>query len=117
MLSQVLLAPPYVYAVLPAMFQAAMADRVKNCRAWMMLLGCAQSIIGTMLYSHLPESYKAGRYVGTFLAVGGCNANVGIILSWSQCSIRQQSKRGAWFQEERVRWRKKSTGNSPNLRK
>lgn len=94
-MSQILLAPPYVWAVLPAMGMAYGADRLKNCRAWMMLLGCAQSIIGTMLYSHLPESNKAGRYIGTFLAVGGCNANVGIILSWSQCSVRRQSKRGA----------------------
>jgi hypothetical protein len=76
------------------MVHAYCADRIPNCRAWMLLSGCAQSIIGTALYSQLPVSAKAGRYVGTFLAVGGANGNIGLILSWSQCSIRQQSKRG-----------------------
>lgn len=93
-LSQVLLAPPYVFAVLPALGMATVADRIPHSRAWMMLFGCAQSIIGTALYSQLPETNRAGRYIGTFLAVGGCNSNVGLILSWAQTSIRRQSKRG-----------------------
>lgn len=93
-MSQVLLAPPYVWAIVPAMGQAFVADKVKHCRAWMILCGCAQVIVGTCLYSQLPESAKAGRYIGTFLAVGGCNGNIGLIISWAQTSIRTQSKRG-----------------------
>ncbi len=93
-MSQVLLAPPYVWAVVPAMVHAYFADKFKNMRAWMMLSGCLQCILGTILYSQLPESMKAGRYAGTFLAVGAANGNVGLIISWSQCSIRNQSKRG-----------------------
>lgn len=76
------------------MVHAYIADRVPNCRAWMMISGCIQSIVGTALYSKLGASNVAGRYVGTFLAVGGANGNVGLILSWAQCSIRMQSKRG-----------------------
>lgn len=74
------------------MVQAYCADRIPNCRAWMMLSGCLQSIVGTVLYSKTTNT--AARYIGTFLAVGGANGNVGLILSWAQCSIRQQSKRG-----------------------
>ncbi|CAK9784065.1 unnamed protein product [Cutaneotrichosporon oleaginosum] len=93
-MSQVLLAPPYVWAVVPAMVHAYCADKFRNMRAWMMLSGCFQCILGTILYSQLPERMKAGRYAGTFLAVGAANGNVGLIISWSQCSIRNQSKRG-----------------------
>lgn len=93
-MSQVLLAPPYVWAVVPAMVHAYISDKFPNCRAWMMISGCCQSVLGTCLYSQLPASMKVGRYIGTFLAVGAANGNVGLILSWAQCSIRGQSKRG-----------------------
>ncbi|BEI81739.1 hypothetical protein CcaverHIS002_0208990 [Cutaneotrichosporon cavernicola] len=93
-MSQVLLAPPYVWAVVPALAHAYFADKYRNMRAWMILSGCLQSILGTILYSQLPEHLKAGRYAGTFLAVGAANGNVGLIISWAQCSIRNQSKRG-----------------------
>ncbi|BEJ12440.1 hypothetical protein CspHIS471_0209000 [Cutaneotrichosporon sp. HIS471] len=93
-MSQVLLAPPYVWAVVPALVHAYFADKYRNMRAWMILSGCLQSILGTILYSQLPDRLKAGRYAGTFLAVGAANGNVGLIISWAQCSIRKQSKRG-----------------------
>lgn len=93
-MSQVLLAPPYVWAIIPAVVQAKVSDRFKNCRSWMLVAGCTQFIVGTCMYSQLPASSKVARYVGTFLAVGGCNANASLSLSWAQCSIRTQSKRG-----------------------
>lgn len=93
-MSQILLAPPYVWAVVPAIAHAIVADKYKNMRSWMIISGVVQLIVGTLLYSQLPVSQKGARYFGTFLAVGGCNGNVGLILSWCQCSIRTQSKRG-----------------------
>lgn len=38
-------------------------------------------------------SQKGARYAGVFIAVGGGNANVGLLISWFQTSIRKQSKR------------------------
>lgn len=48
------------------------------------------------MYSQLPLSMKAGRYAGVFLAVGGCNANVPLVISWAQTAIRAQSKRAVY---------------------
>lgn len=93
-MSQVLLAPPYVWAVIPAVLHATIADKYKNMRAWMMMSGIAQVMLGTLLYSQLSTKHKGARYFGCFLAVSGCNGNVGLIISWCQCSIRTQSKRG-----------------------
>lgn len=45
------------------------------------------------MYSQLPLSQKAARYAGVFLAAGGCNGNVPLVISWAQTSIRAQSKR------------------------
>lgn len=46
------------------------------------------------MYAYIPEQYKAARYVGVFFATAGCTSNVPLIISWSQTSIRTQSKRG-----------------------
>lgn len=59
----------------------------------MIMFNTACAIAGTAMFSKLSMAHKAARYAGVFLAVGGANANVGLIISWSQTSIRQQSKR------------------------
>lgn len=50
-------------------------------------------IAGTAMYSRLPLSQKAARFAGIFLAVGGGNSNVPLIISWQHTGIRSQSKR------------------------
>lgn len=55
------------------------------------------------MYSQLDKNHRAARFAGIFLAVGGANcgsnltlltpANVPLIISWQQTSLRSHSKR------------------------
>lgn len=90
----VLGAPTQFYSLIPGFITAYIADKYRNMRAWMIVFNCLCLIAGTAMYSQLQTKQKAARFAGIFLAVGGCNANVALILSWAQCSIRSQSKRG-----------------------
>jgi len=92
--AQLLVAPPYVWAAIPALSTAYLADRVKNFRAGAITFNALCLIVGTCMYSQLDKTHKAARYAGIFLAIGGCNSNVPLIISWAQTSIRSQSKRG-----------------------
>ncbi|TXT05348.1 uncharacterized protein COLE_06668 [Cutaneotrichosporon oleaginosum] len=92
--AQLLVAPPYVWAAIPALSSAFLADNVRNCRSVAVAFNATCVIVGTAMYSQLPLSQKAARYAGVFIALGGCNSNVPLILSWAQTSIRSQSKRG-----------------------
>ncbi|KAL1411934.1 hypothetical protein Q8F55_002923 [Vanrija albida] len=93
-LSQLLMAPPYLWLIVPSFTSAWISDRVKNMRAIMIVANCLCVITGTLMYSQLPTSQKAARYVGVFLANGGVNTNVSLSIGWAQASIRAQSKRG-----------------------
>jgi dipeptide/tripeptide permease len=89
--AQLLYCPPYLYAPIPAITTALIADRFHQ-RALAITINCVLVIIGTCLYTQID---KLGvRYLGIFLAVGSANSNVPLIVSWSQTSIRSQSKRG-----------------------
>jgi nitrate/nitrite transporter NarK len=94
MQAQLLVAPPYVWAAIPALSTAFLADRVRNCRGVAVTINALCVIMGTAMYSQLPATQKAARYAGVFLALGGCNSNVPLVISWAQTSIRSQSKRG-----------------------
>jgi peptidoglycan/LPS O-acetylase OafA/YrhL len=72
---------------------AFLSDRVKNLRAAVIIFNAACVIIGTAMFAKLPVSQQVARYVGVFIAVGGSNANVALIISWIQTCIRMQSKR------------------------
>ncbi len=85
--------PTYAWAIIPSILCAHIADKYRGMRAPMIMVNSACVIVGTAMFSKLGMPMKAARYVGVFLAVGGANANVGLIISWSQTSIRQQSKR------------------------
>jgi nitrate/nitrite transporter NarK len=71
-----------------------MSDRIRGMRSIMICFNAICLIIGTCMYSQLEKTQKAARYAGIFLAIGGCNSNVPLIVSWAQTSIRSQSKRG-----------------------
>lgn len=92
-MSQILVAPPYVWVPFPAMATAHLADKYHQ-RALAISLNFIQVIVGTCMYSQLGAGHTAARYAGVFLAVGGCNANIPLAISWAQTSIRRQSKRG-----------------------
>jgi nitrate/nitrite transporter NarK len=51
-------------------------------------------VVGISMFSQLPQGMIAARYAGVFLTCGGSNANIAMIISWTQTSIRAQSKRG-----------------------
>lgn len=92
-LAQILMAPPYVWVIAPALTTAYIADKYKQ-RAACIAFNALCLIVGTVVYSQLAPHQKAGRYVGIFLAIGGCNSNVPLIVAWAQSNIRAQSKRG-----------------------
>jgi nitrate/nitrite transporter NarK len=88
------MAPPYVYAALPALATAFLSDKVPNCRSVAIAFNACMLITGTAMYSQLPLTQKAARYAGVFITLGGATGNVPLIMSWAQTSIRSQSKRG-----------------------
>ncbi|BEJ17664.1 hypothetical protein CspHIS471_0610650 [Cutaneotrichosporon sp. HIS471] len=93
-LAQILVAPPYVYCILPCVCVSIFSDKTRM-RAAGISFNAICVIVGTCMYSQLHDPKdKAARYAGVFLAIGGCNSNVPLILAWAQSSIRRQSKRG-----------------------
>lgn len=90
--SQILVAPPYVWAVIPAILSAKASDKSRIRSIWI-IANAVCAIIGLTLFSFLPIRNTAGRYAGIFLCAGGANSNVPLIIGWSQISIRSQSKR------------------------
>lgn len=91
-MSQILTAPPSFYSPIPAIIMAKLADKY-NMRMHMVCLNAVITIVGVCMFSQLPKSQLAARYVGVFLATGGCQASIPLITSWSQTVIRSQSKR------------------------
>jgi len=91
--TMVLNAPAHGYGIFPALITAYIADKWRHCRAWTIVFNAVCLIVGTCMYSQLPLSQKAARYAGIFLAVGGANANVPLVMSWAQTSVRGQGKR------------------------
>jgi nitrate/nitrite transporter NarK len=85
--------PAYFWALIPAIVCGRIADRVKNARAAVIIFNAVCVLAGTAMYSQLPMSQKAARFAGIFLAVGGGNSNVPLIISWQHTGIRSQSKR------------------------
>ncbi|GMK57426.1 hypothetical protein CspeluHIS016_0402600 [Cutaneotrichosporon spelunceum] len=92
-LAQILVAPPYVWCIVPCVAMSMFSDRTRM-RAVGVSFNALCVIIGTCMYSQLRKDQKAARYAGIFLAIGGCNSNVPLIVAWAQSSIRRQSKRG-----------------------
>ncbi|TXT13900.1 uncharacterized protein COLE_00093 [Cutaneotrichosporon oleaginosum] len=92
MLSQVLYAPPKIWAVVPGMFLAYWCDKTRQ-RAVGVMFNALLLVIGTIMFSQLENSKKEARYAGVFLAFGGATMNVPLIIAWTQTSIRSQSKR------------------------
>lgn len=74
-LSQILVAPPYVWALVPAIGSAVMSDRTQIRSVWIMF-NATCAVMGLALFAFLPLTNTAGRYAGIFLCAGGCNANV-----------------------------------------
>lgn len=93
-LTQLLMAPPYIYMLIPCLISAKISDKVPRMRMAMVVFNCICAIVGTVLFSQLPVDQKGARYFGVFLSCGGVNANLSLSIGWAQSSIRAQSKRG-----------------------
>lgn len=91
-LSQILVAPPYVWALIPAIASGILSDKTQIRSIWI-VFNCLCAIMGLALFAFLPAANTAGRYAGIFLCAGGCNSNVPLVIGWCQISIRAQSKR------------------------
>ncbi|GMK56054.1 hypothetical protein CspeluHIS016_0211100 [Cutaneotrichosporon spelunceum] len=96
--AQLLFAPPYVWVFFPAMIGAYVSDHLagptRMIRGPVVAFHAACVVAGISMFSKLPQHMIAARYTGVFLCCGGCNANIAMIISWCQTSIRSQSKRG-----------------------
>ncbi|TXT06940.1 uncharacterized protein COLE_06271 [Cutaneotrichosporon oleaginosum] len=91
-MSQILTAPPSFYSPIPCIIMAKIADKY-NMRMHMVALNAIITVVGVAMFSQLSKDQTAARYVGVFLATGGCQASIPLITSWSQTCIRSQSKR------------------------
>ncbi|GMK56332.1 hypothetical protein CspeluHIS016_0301720 [Cutaneotrichosporon spelunceum] len=91
--SMLLGTPAYFYAIIPAVVCGRIADRIPHMRGNMILFNAVCIIVGTAMYSQLPSNQRAARFVGIFIATGGGNSNIPLILAWQAVSIRAQSKR------------------------
>ncbi|BEI85736.1 hypothetical protein CcaverHIS002_0600230 [Cutaneotrichosporon cavernicola] len=96
--AQLLFAPPYVWVFFPAMIGAYTSDHLagptRMVRGPVVAFHALCVVVGITMFSQLPSGMIAARYTGVFLTCGGCNANIAMIISWCQTSIRSQSKRG-----------------------
>ncbi|PWN87094.1 MFS general substrate transporter [Acaromyces ingoldii] len=90
--SQILVAFPYIYAIIPAVTTGYLSDKTQIRSIWI-VINALLAIMGMALFTFLPRTMVAGRYAGVFLCCGGVNSNVPLVIGWSQVSIRQQSKR------------------------
>lgn len=91
-MSQVLVAPPNFWCIIPAVILAKLSDRY-GWRGQLVAFNCVLIVVGTCMFSQLGNNHVAARYAGVFLATGGCQSNIPLITSWAQTTIRSQSKR------------------------
>lgn len=58
----------YFWAIIPALLCGRIADRVPNMRGNMIIFNAICIIIGTAMYSQLPNAQRAARFAGLFIA-------------------------------------------------
>lgn len=89
---QLLVCPVYVWAIVPAMVTARLSDRLR-LRGPFLIFNTVCLVIGATLFWQLGQNQKGARLFGVFLAFGGTTALIPQVVSWSQTSVRLQSKR------------------------
>lgn len=89
-MSQVLIAPPYIYAAFVMYGMAWAGDKYHIRSPFVIANGC----LGLLGLALLGYTKNVGvRYFGVFLATGAANANVPCVLTWQANNIRGQWKR------------------------
>ena len=89
-ITQLLSAPPVVFAVISALTVSWLSDRYKM-RSPGIVFQCAIGITGLLITAYHPKD--GVRYFGLFLGQAGCQGNIPSILAYQSNNIRQQSKR------------------------
>ena len=91
LISQVMSAPPYIFAVIVAFAVAWWADKTRM-RAPFIAGQAVCTIVGLVLTGYAIENNGA-RYFGAFLGIAGCTGNVPACLAYQSNNIRTNSKR------------------------
>lgn len=89
-ISNLLSAPPVIFAVIVAMALSWVSDRLRT-RGPIILFQCVVCIVGLMMTAYHPNKYV--RYTGIFLGTAGCQGNIPAVLAYQSNNIRYQSKR------------------------
>lgn len=89
-MSQILIAPPYIFAAI-VMYTFAWAGDKYHIRSPFIIANGAMALIGLALLGFVKN--VGVRYFGVFLATAACNANVPCVLTWQANNIRGQWKR------------------------
>lgn len=89
-MSQILIAPPYLYAAF-VMYGMAWAGDKYHIRSPFVIANGVLALIGLGLLGYTKN--VGVRYFGVFLATGAANANVPCVLTWQANNIRGQWKR------------------------
>jgi hypothetical protein len=89
-ITQLLSAPPVVFAVITALAISWSADKFRM-RSPAIVLQCVMGITGLMITAYHPND--GVRYFGLFLGQAGCQGNVPALLAYQANNVRMQSKR------------------------
>lgn len=89
-ITQLLSAPPVVFAVASALTVSWLSDKYR-IRSPAIAFQCIMGIVGLMITAYHPND--GVRYFGLFLGQAGCQGNVPSILTYQSNNIRMQSKR------------------------
>lgn len=89
-ITQLLSAPPVVFAVITALAISWMSDKYRK-RSPAIVFQCLMGITGLMITAY--HTNDGVRYFGLFLGQAGCQGNVPAILAYQSNNIRFQSKR------------------------
>lgn len=92
MMIQLLVCPVYVWSVIPAMVSARISDKYR-VRGPVVIFNTICLVVGASIFWKLGMNQKGARLFGVFLGFGGITAMIPMIVSWSQTSVRLQSKR------------------------
>jgi predicted MFS family arabinose efflux permease len=88
--TQLLSAPPVVFAVISALGVSYLSDKYRK-RSPAIAFQCILGITGLMITAY--HKNDGVRYFGLFLGQAGCQGNVPAILTYQSNNIRYQSKR------------------------
>ncbi|EEP80228.1 predicted protein [Uncinocarpus reesii 1704] len=89
-ISNLLIAPPYVFAVASAYVFACFGDKWRM-RGPIIVIQSLISITGLLLIAQHPNNDV--RYFGLFIGIAGCQGNIPALLAHQSNNIRMQSKR------------------------